>query len=53
MLKKIDMKTISFLPNENKGPVVVLKNRRDTGDFESNIFILSPKYSSWKNLLNK
>jgi len=30
-LKKFDMKSISFLPNENKGPVVVLIGRRDTG----------------------
>ena len=30
-LKKFDMKNISFLPNENKGPVVVLIGRRDTG----------------------
>jgi len=30
-LKKFDMKTISFKPNENKGPVVVLIGKRDTG----------------------
>jgi len=30
-LKKFDMKTISFKPNENKGPVCVLIGRRDTG----------------------
>jgi len=30
-LKKFDMKTISFRPNESKGPVVVLIGRRDTG----------------------
>ena len=30
-LKKFDMKTISFKPNENKGPVVVLLGKRDTG----------------------
>tara|TARA_Y100000389_G_scaffold201837_1_gene245522 strand:- start:600 stop:1439 length:840 start_codon:yes stop_codon:yes gene_type:complete len=30
-LKKFDMKTISFKPNENKGPVIVLIGRRDTG----------------------
>jgi hypothetical protein len=30
-LKKFDMKTISFKPNETKGPVVVLIGRRDTG----------------------
>lgn len=30
-LKKFDMKQISFNPNENKGPVVVLIGRRDTG----------------------
>jgi hypothetical protein len=30
-LKKFDMKTISFKPTENKGPVVVLVGRRDTG----------------------
>ena len=30
-LKKFDMKTISFRPDENKGPVIVLIGRRDTG----------------------
>ena len=30
-LKRIDMKSISFKPNESKGPVVVLIGRRDTG----------------------
>ena len=30
-LKKFDMKNISFKPNENKGPVVVLIGKRDTG----------------------
>ena len=30
-LKKFDMKTISFKPDENKGPVIVLIGRRDTG----------------------
>ena len=30
-LKKFDMKNISFNPNENKGPVIVLIGRRDTG----------------------
>ena len=30
-LKKFDMKSISFKPNENKGPVVVLIGKRDTG----------------------
>jgi hypothetical protein len=30
-LKKFDMKTITFHPNENKGPVIVLIGRRDTG----------------------
>uniref|UniRef100_A0A6C0E2W2 Uncharacterized protein n=1 Tax=viral metagenome TaxID=1070528 RepID=A0A6C0E2W2_9ZZZZ len=30
-LKKFDMKSISFKPNEAKGPVVVLIGRRDTG----------------------
>ena len=30
-LKKFDMKTISFRPEENKGPVIVLIGRRDTG----------------------
>ena len=30
-LKKFDMKHISFKPSENKGPVVVLIGRRDTG----------------------
>ena len=30
-LKKFNMKNISFKPNENKGPVVVLIGKRDTG----------------------
>ena len=30
-LKKFDMKNISFKPNENNGPVIVLIGRRDTG----------------------
>lgn len=30
-LKKFNMKQITFKPNENKGPVVVLIGRRDTG----------------------
>jgi hypothetical protein len=30
-LKKFDMKWITFRPDENKGPVVVLIGRRDTG----------------------
>jgi hypothetical protein len=30
-LKKFDMRSISFKPNEAKGPVVVLIGRRDTG----------------------
>ena len=30
-LKKFDMKIISFKPHENKGPVIVLIGRRDTG----------------------
>ena len=30
-LKKFDMKNISFAPDENKGPVIVLIGRRDTG----------------------
>tara|TARA_A100001015_G_scaffold64114_1_gene70761 strand:+ start:532 stop:1371 length:840 start_codon:yes stop_codon:yes gene_type:complete len=30
-LKKFDMRSISFKPNENKGPVIVLIGRRDTG----------------------
>ena len=30
-LKRFDMKSISFKPNENKGPVVVLIGKRDTG----------------------
>ena len=31
-LKKFNMRDISFKPNENKGPVVVLISRRDTGN---------------------
>ena len=30
-LKRFDMKNITFKPNENKGPVIVLIGRRDTG----------------------
>ena len=30
-LKRFDMRHISFKPDENKGPVVVLIGRRDTG----------------------
>ena len=30
-LRKFNMKEISFKPNENKGPVIVLIGRRDTG----------------------
>jgi AAA+ ATPase superfamily predicted ATPase len=30
-LKKFDMKRITFLKDENKGPVIVLIGRRDTG----------------------
>ena len=30
-LKKFDFRSISFKPNENKGPVIVLIGRRDTG----------------------
>ena len=30
-LKKFDMKSITFKPDENKGPVIVMIGRRDTG----------------------
>jgi len=30
-LKKFDMRNITFRPNENKGPVIVMIGRRDTG----------------------
>jgi hypothetical protein len=30
-LKKFDMRWITFKPNENKGPVIILIGRRDTG----------------------
>jgi len=30
-LKKFDMRAITFDPRENKGPVIVLIGRRDTG----------------------
>ena len=30
-LKKFDMRSIQFKPDENKGPVIVLIGRRDTG----------------------
>ena len=29
-LKKFDMKSITFKPDENKGPVIVMIGRRDT-----------------------
>ena len=29
-MKKFNMRDISFNPNENKGPVIVLIERRDT-----------------------
>ncbi len=32
-LKKFDMKQIRFPANENKGPVIVLIGRRDTGKY--------------------
>lgn len=31
VLKKFDMRSITFKPDENKGPVIVLIGRRDTG----------------------
>ena len=34
-LKKFDMKSISFKPNENKGPVVVLIGKRE---IQANLF---------------
>jgi translation initiation factor 1A len=36
-LKKFDMKSISFKPNENKGPVVVLIGKRDFQDNKGDI----------------
>ena len=30
-LKKFDMRWITFKPDENKGPVIVMIGRRDTG----------------------
>ena len=30
-LKKFDMRSITFKPDENKGPVIVMIGRRDTG----------------------
>ena len=30
-MRKFNMREISFNPNENKGPVIVLIGRRDTG----------------------
>jgi hypothetical protein len=30
-LKKFDMRSITFKPDENKGPVIVLIGKRDTG----------------------
>ena len=30
-LKKFDMRWITFRPDENKGPVIVMIGRRDTG----------------------
>ena len=41
-LKKFDLRSISFKPNENKGPVIVLIGRRDTGkSFLVEIYYLS------------
>jgi hypothetical protein len=39
-VKQFDIKTISFKPNESKGPVIALIGRRDTG-----ISFLKKKYS--------
>ena len=30
-LRKFNMREITFKPNENKGPVIVMIGRRDTG----------------------
>lgn len=46
-LKKFDMRTISFKPNESKGPVIVLIGRRDTGKsfLVRGFIILSSRYT--------
>ena len=31
-LKKFNMREITFKPDENKGPVIVMIGRRDTGN---------------------
>ena len=46
-MKKFNMKNISFNPDENKGPVVVLIGRRDTGKSFLVRSILSSGYTYW------
>ena len=47
-LKRFEMSEIKFDPNENKGPVVVLIGRRDTGkSYLVRLTILSSRYSNW------
>ena len=51
-LKKFNMRDISFKPDENKGPVVVLIGRRDTGKiFSARFIILSSRYSDWNSYI--
>ena len=47
-LKKFDMKSISFKPNENKGPVVVLIGKRDWQILlGKRLTLLSTRDSNW------
>ena len=48
-LKKFDMKKITFKPNENQGPVIVLIGRRDTGKsfLVRDLLYYHCKYSYW------
>ena len=48
-LRKFNMRDITFKPNENKGPVIVMIGRRDTGKslFSERFIILSSRYSYW------
>jgi len=47
-LKKFDMRTITFKPDENKGPVIVMIGRRDTGkSFLVRDLLYPSRYSYW------
>ena len=55
-LKKFDMRWITFKPDENKGPVIVMIGRRDTGKsflvrdllYHHKIFLLERLYLEQK-----